>query len=184
MTLTNSELSDALDPYRLPRHTVPNRYQLELEPDLAKATFRGTVEISVTSAEEIDSLVLNAIELEIHSVDIDGEAAMWRLDEATERLFIDPVNPLAEGDHTIAIEFSGILNDQLRGWYRSTYRDAAGNERVIATTQMQSTDCRRAFPCWDEPDFKAVFAVTLVVDPDLLAASNCGEVERVERSGG
>jgi aminopeptidase N len=46
------------------------------------------------------------------------------------------------------------------------YRDADGAEHVIATTQMQSTDCRRAFPCWDEPDFKAVFAVTLVVEPD------------------
>jgi puromycin-sensitive aminopeptidase len=184
VTLTNSALSDDLDPYRLPRHTVPHRYQLELEPDLARATFDGKVEIAVTSAEEVGSLVLNAIELDIHSVTVDGEAATWRLDEATERLFIDPADPLAAGDHTIAIEFSGILNDQLRGWYRSTYRDAAGDERVIATTQMQSTDCRRAFPCWDEPDFKAVFAVTLIVDPDLLAASNCAEVERVARPDG
>ena len=57
-----------------------------------------------------------------------------------------------------------MLNDKLRGFYRSTYRDDDGAEHVIATTQMQSTDCRRVFPCWDEPDFKAVFAVTLVVD--------------------
>ena len=55
---------------------------------------------------------------------------------------------------------------------------------MIAATQMQSTDCRRAFPCWDEPDFKAVFAVTLVVDDDLIAISNGSEQSRVERPDG
>ena len=61
-----------------------------------------------------------------------------------------------------------MLNDKLRGFYRRTYIDEDGAEQVIATTQMQATDCRRAFPCWDEPEFKAVFAVTLVVDDGLL----------------
>ena len=74
--------------------------------------------------------------------------------------------------------FRGTLNDKLRGFYRSTFTDADGNEQVIATTQMQATDCRRAFPCWDEPDLKAVFGVTLVVPDDLLAISNGPEVER------
>ena len=77
-----------------------------------------------------------------------------------------------------------MLNDKLRGFYRSTYRHEDGTDRVIATTQMQATDCRRAFPCWDEPDFKAVFATTLVVDPALLAVSNGPEVERSDRPGG
>ena len=64
------------------------------------------------------------------------------------------------------------MNDKLRGFYRSTYVDDDGVEQVIATTQMQATDCRRAFPCWDEPEFKAVFAVTLDVDDGLTAISN------------
>jgi puromycin-sensitive aminopeptidase len=66
----------------------------------------------------------------------------------------------------------------LRGFYRSTFTDADGRERVIATTQMQSTDCRRAFPCWDEPDMKAVFGITLDVAPDLVALSNGPEIAR------
>ena len=49
---------------------------------------------------------------------------------------------------------------------------------MLATTQMEATDARRAFPCWDEPDAKAVFGVTLVVPDDLLAISNAGEVGR------
>ncbi len=82
------------------------------------------------------------------------------------------------GEHTVEITFTGVLNDKLRGFYRSTFRDADGDEQVIATTQMQATDCRRAFPCWDEPDFKAVFGITLVVEPELLAVSNGPEIER------
>jgi puromycin-sensitive aminopeptidase len=173
-----------LDPFRLPRHTIPSRYDLRLEPDLAAASFSGVIVIATTSTEPAAEIVLNAIELGIERCLIDGVDVSFRLDEATERLFLEPTEPVAAGDHTITIEFRGTLNDQLRGWYRSTYRDAAGNEQVIATTQMQSTDCRRAFPCWDEPDFKAVFAITLVVDHELIAVSNGPEIERVEQPNG
>jgi len=157
---------------------VPSRYDLTLEPDLGAGSFAGRVSISVASNEAVDELVLNAIELEIDACRVDGAAADFRLEERTERLFVTPADGVAVGDHVVEIDFRGTLNDQLRGFYRSTYRDESGVERVIATTQMQSTDCRRAFPCWDEPDFKAVFAVTLVVQPDLLAVSNGPEAGR------
>ncbi len=173
-----------LDPYRLPRHTTPSRYELLLAPDLDQATFRGTVDITVTTVEAVPELVLNADELDIETCAIDGREAAFRCDKPTERLFITPDEPVAPGDHVISISFTGALNERLRGWYRSTYRDEGGVERVIAATQMQSTDCRRAFPCWDEPDFKAVFAVTLVVEPGLTAVSNGPEVERVARDDG
>ncbi|HEX6656526.1 MAG TPA: hypothetical protein VF065_00510, partial [Ilumatobacter sp.] len=179
-----SALSDRLDPHRLPRHTLPLRYDLELEPDLAAATFRGRVEITVATTEQTDALVLNAIELEIAGVAVDGEQAPWQLEETTERLFVMPSGGVSPGEHRLTIEFTGTLNDRLRGFYRSTYRDAGGDERVVATTQMQSTDCRRAFPCWDEPDFKAVFGITLVVDPDHLAVSNGPEADRQTRPDG
>src|SRR4029079_3257598 len=66
----------------------------------------------------------------------------------------------------------GTLNDKLRGFYRSTYKDQEGMTQTIAATQFEATDARRAFPCWDEPDFKAVFATTLVIDPGLTAVLN------------
>jgi puromycin-sensitive aminopeptidase len=68
--------------------------------------------------------------------------------------------------------FCGTLNDKLRGFYRSTYKDERGATHSMAATQFEATDARRAFPCWDEPDFKAVFATTLVIDPTLTAVSN------------
>lgn len=154
------------------------RYDVTLEPDLEAATFRGTADITVDTIDASPYLVLNAIELEIDGCTLDGEAAPFRLESADERLFVLPTSGVQPGRHVVSFEFRGTLNDQLRGFYRSTYREDSGYERVIATTQMQSTDCRRAFPCWDEPDLKAVFGITLVVEADLLAVSNGPEIAR------
>jgi aminopeptidase N len=175
--------SPTLDPYRLPRGALPTRYDVELAPDLATASFDGRVEITVDVVEPVEHLVLNAIELDIAEVRVDGSDVQWHLEPDTERLVVSPVGGLQPGQVSLVVSFTGTLNDKLRGFYRSTFKDDAGTEHVIATTQMQATDCRRAFPCWDEPDFKAVFGVTLVIDPALTAVSNGPEVERTERPG-
>ena len=174
---------DALDPYRLPTVARPTRYDLRLTPSLPEATFAGSVSIQLDIGHETPWLVLNAAELTISSCTVDGASAAWSLDEATDRLIVTPSAPIAAGTSTLAIEFAGILNDKLRGFYRSTYVDSDGVQQVIATTQMQSTDCRRAFPCWDEPEFKAVFGVTLDVESGLTAISNGPEVDRQEGGG-
>jgi puromycin-sensitive aminopeptidase len=174
-------MTDA-DP-RLPSHVVPHRYELVLEPDIANASFRGSATIEVELIEATDELVCNAIELEIDSVIIitgEGAAAVEhapdiRLDEETERLHLTLSGDLPCGPARIVAGFRGVLNDRLRGFYRSTYRDEAGSEQTIATTQCQSTGARRIFPCWDEPAWKATFAITLVVDPEHLAVSNSAE---------
>jgi puromycin-sensitive aminopeptidase len=170
------------NPYRLPRTVTPHRYTIALEPDLAAATFTGHLIIDAVVADSTDTLVLNAAELTVERVAVNGDDAAFRLDEATERLLVD--TSLSQGPAAIEITFAGVLNDKLRGWYRSTFHGPDGTEHVIATSQMQSTDCRRAFPCFDEPDFKAVFDITLIVEPHLTAVSNGAEVERVEHANG
>ncbi|EMS55003.1 Puromycin-sensitive aminopeptidase [Triticum urartu] len=77
--------------------------------------------------------------------------------------------PLGEG--VLKMDFNGILNDQMRGFYRSKYL-YKGKERNMAVTQFESVDARRCFPCWDEPAFKAKFKLTLEVPSELVALSN------------
>jgi puromycin-sensitive aminopeptidase len=161
---------------------MPSRYQVSLAPDLDNASFTGSVTITAETVEAASEIVLNAIELQIHSVSVNGTAATFSLNEELERLVIDTA--VAPGSLTIDISFTGILNDKLRGFYRSTFVDDSGITRTIATTQMQSTDCRRAFPCFDEPDFKAVFAVDLTFATDLMAVSNSREVRREDLGNG
>jgi puromycin-sensitive aminopeptidase len=167
------------NPHRLPRTARPTRYDVLLEPDLEAARFQGTVQVAVEVLEATETLVLNAAELEIQAAAIEGVGECTAvLDAATERLALTPPRRLEPGAYRLTMSFTGTLNDKLRGWYRSTFKDADDTERVIATSQMQATDCRRAFPCWDEPEFKAVFGVTLRVREGLLAISNGPEVER------
>ena len=168
-------MTTAVDP-RLPLTATPSAYRIELAPDLDAFTFGGRVEIDVDVPEATDTLVLNSIELTIHeaAVTVDGERRMatTALDDDTERLTLTFDLPVPAGPATLDIAFDGILNDQLHGFYRSTYTDDDGAEHTIATTQFQSTDARRCFPCWDEPAYKATFETTLIVDADHLAVSN------------
>ena len=174
--------TSAANPYRLPRDVVPRRYELTLAPDLDAATFGGAVAAAVDVVSPTDTIVLNAAELEIDEawVEVDGRrvTATVSLDDETERATLALPETLAAGTAGVHLRFRGTLNDKLRGFYRSTFTDESGTERVLACTQMESTDARRAFPCWDEPDFKAAFAVTLVVADGLLAISNGAEMSR------
>ncbi len=185
--------ADDTAPYRLPRTVTPSAYRLELTPDLRAASFGGTVEIDLTVHERTDRVVLNAAELEIGPVELersgDGPTAVLAptavdLDADEERATVVFAEPLAPGAATLRLGFTGVLNDMLHGFYRSTFADEHGTEQVIATTQMESTDARRAFPCFDEPDLKATFEVTLVVDDALAAFSNGPVVHEQPAPGG
>src|SRR5881296_3598139 len=175
-----------LDQHRLPRHVTPIRYELRLEPDLTTLTFTGDETITLDVAEATSEIVLNAVELAIGDATVVNERGDSRrgtpvVDEAAERCRITFPSPLAPGRWRLRLAFTGTLNDKLRGFYRSSYKDPSGVTRLMAATQFEATDARRAFPCWDEPAFKAVFAVTLVIDPTLTAVSNTAVAsERVE----
>ena len=177
------------NPHRLPRTVTPRHYRIQLQPDLENFVFRGSVVISLTVHEATSTIVMNAAEIDIGRavlVDEDGAPEIERIeyDEAMQRVSLHLSEDLTPGEAELDLTFTGILNDQLRGFYRSSYTDVEGVTQVIATTQFEATEARRAFPCFDEPDFKATYGVTLVVPEDLFAVSNAAEVSRVPTGGG
>jgi puromycin-sensitive aminopeptidase len=180
----DAQSETATDPYRLPRSVLPVRYDLVLRPDLATAAFSGECTTTVEVMTETNTIVLNAVDLEIDGAWLDRadgtrlEPELISVDDETERLTIELNAEAMPGTWHLHTRFRGTLNDQLKGFYRSTFTDTDGNEQVIATTQFEATDARRAFPCWDEPDLKAIFGVTLDIDPDLAAFSNASEISR------
>ena len=175
------------NPYRLDGPIRPVRYELTLEPDLEAATFAGEVLISVLVTAPTDTIACNALDLDILAADLtegplsDGSPLAVTgvaLDAETERVTFTLERTLLPGEAHLRVRFNGQLNDKLRGFYRSTFTDTDGVEQVIATTQFEATDARRAFPCWDEPDHKASFVISLIVDEDLFAVSNASELSR------
>lgn len=180
--------TQTLDPYRLPRHVVPHRYDLRLEPDLKTATFSGQETITLTVEQNTKTIILNAVDLTIASAILEHATgprlnATIELEEPLQRCRLTFPQSITPGEWRLHLAFGGKLNDQLRGFYRSTYKDQSGTTQTMAATQFEATDARRAFPCWDEPDFKAVFATTLIIDPTLTAVSNTRAVSGTREAG-
>lgn len=165
---------------------APTHYDIRLELDLETFTFQGSVGVDLEVAEATDSLTLNSAEVEIKSATLSNGVEISEIvyDDAMERATLSLDSTLEPGSYRLAIEHSGLINDQLRGLYRSVYRDADGVEHPLATSQCQATDARRIFPCWDEPDFKATYQATMVVADGLEAYSNTAELERVSLDDG
>ncbi|QNI32802.1 M1 family metallopeptidase [Alloacidobacterium dinghuense] len=160
---------------RLPDTVRPEHYGLILTPDLKSATFTGTETIDVQIQKPVDSITLNAIEIKFQSVkaNLNGKTLEASVTEDTDKqqATFHFNHQLPTGKLTLAIEYTGILNNELRGFYLSKTE-----KRNYAVTQFESTDARRAFPSFDEPAFKATYDVTLVVDKGDTAISNTNVV--------
>ena len=156
---------------RLALTVHPEHYQLTLTPNLKDATFTGNEKIDVVLSEPSNSITLNAAEIKFQtvSVQIGGKelTADITVDAAKQQATFKFDRTLPAGALTLQIEYSGILNGQLRGFYLSKTA-----KRDYAVTQFEPTDARRAFPSFDEPAMKATFDVTLIVDRGDTAISN------------
>ncbi len=165
------------------KEAIPINYALEFEPDFAKFKFKGRAEIAVKIASPTRQIILNAAELEIRDCALVSNAktmkARVRLDEKREEMVISLPEKVS-GKASILINFVGTLNDKLVGFYRSRY-EHNGKERFLATTQFEAADARRAFPCWDEPEAKATFDVSLLVDRQMTAVSNMPVVGKTRK---
>ena len=93
MSSANAPSPVAPDPFRLPGHVRPTRYDVRLRPTLDDATFSGEVSIELDVSEPTTSIVLNAIELEIEAVRVDGVDVEWSLDAVSYTHLTLPTTP-------------------------------------------------------------------------------------------
>jgi len=165
---------------RLPVSVVPYHYSIKLKPDLEKHTFTGTTTVQLDVKEPVRSITCNANELVIKSASINTGSTTLApgisLNTPEETLTLSLGQELAPGKATVTYEFTGILNDKMRGFYRSKYT-VDGQDRFAAVTQFEATDARQAFPCWDEPAVKATFDMTIIGPKDRVILSNMPEIK-------
>jgi aminopeptidase N/puromycin-sensitive aminopeptidase len=163
--------SPSANAQRLPATAIPTHYTLALTPDLKAATFSGVESIDVDVKAPANSITLNAIEIAFQSVTIDANGAQQTgtvsLDPGRQQATFTFPKTVVAGQATINIRYTGILNDELRGFYLTKMA-----KRNYAVTQLEPTDARRAFPCFDEPALKATFDVSLEIDAGDTAISN------------
>jgi puromycin-sensitive aminopeptidase len=171
----------AASPYRLSTAVKPSHYEIELDCDMEGFTYQGreTIEIEVTGEESVDQILLNSVDISFVDVKLTEMAGSnkehtgkYTVQEGTERVAFDFGQPIAPGHYRLHIQFAGVINDKLRGFYRSAQTLPDGSKKWIGVTQMEPTDARRVFPCFDEPALKATFKLTLIVAEHLDAISN------------
>ncbi|KAB2029134.1 hypothetical protein ES319_D05G142700v1 [Gossypium barbadense] len=162
---------------RLPKFAIPKRYDLYLKLDLSACTFSGLVHINLSIVETTKFIVLNACELVVHQVFFTTSLnhritpCDVVLNGNDEILMLGFEQVLGTGEGVLSIEFSGALNEQLKGLYKCTYVDK-GVRKNMAVTQFEALQARLCFPCWDEPALKATFKITLDLPSELIALSN------------
>jgi aminopeptidase N len=160
-------------PGKLPKTVIPIHYAIELTPDLESLALAGVEVIDIEVREPTARLVLNAVNTTFASatVDDDAQRADITLDAAAETATLAFPQPLAAGAHRLRIGFTARINKFGRGLFSVDYPTASGMKRMLSS-QLEPADARRIFPCWDEPAFKATFALEVTVPQNFLAVGN------------
>ncbi|MHA1754647.1 MAG: M1 family metallopeptidase [Candidatus Odinarchaeia archaeon] len=165
---------------------IPLNYIIHLEPDLESFTFKGIVQIEMKSEENIDVVVLDAKDLEVSNcwirVNDDFVKCEYSVDSKNEKLEIR-LPRMVRGIFDLKIEYSGLINDLMAGFYRSQY-EHKGVRKFIAVTQFEENDARRAFPCFDHPAKKATFEIEFVIDKEIVGVSNTAIIEEADLGDG
>ncbi len=168
-------VSSSYSKVRLPKSVRPSQYHLTITPNLRDFSFHAAEKIKITIDKPTKELIL-------HSVDLDINSVVWLTEKnelasskivyvkKTETVkFIFPKSIFGKG--TLSIELNGKILEGLQGFYRSKYTHK-NKEKFLATTQLEATDARRMFPCFDEPAHKAVFKISVIIPKQLQAISN------------
>ncbi|NXT88770.1 AMPN Aminopeptidase, partial [Anhinga rufa] len=177
------------DQWRLPKTLIPESYEVTLQPFLEpdannKYIFKGNSSVVFICMEATDLILIHSKNLEytlqgsfyaslqaVNGSKAPSISSTWLMN-TTQYLVVQLSSTLQQGQrYQLFTIFTGELADDLAGFYRSEYVDDSG-VKVVATTQMQAADARKAFPCFDEPAMKASFTVTLIHLSDHEAISN------------
>jgi len=168
---------------RLPTNIHPELYEVHLIPFIVEDNFTiaGQVEIKLNVSEPSDNITLHIYDIIIHEKDVTVQTDTGEMleivghsyDEERQFYIVNLAQAPTSPTLLLNIFFTGNLNDELAGFYRSSYtKTSTGEKTYIATTQFEATDARRAFPCFDEPAMKAIFRVNLGRLPNMVSLSN------------
>jgi len=161
-------------PGKLAKDIVPRHYEIRLQPDLESFTTKGTETVEIEVLKPTDEIVLNVLDMRVKRATIfkpDEIALRPHQDAQEQTLRLKLPEKLEPGKYRLVFEFEGRMSEQAQGLFYARYSAPSG-KKIMLATQMEPTDARRMFPCWDEPAFRATYDLTVVVPEKHLAVSN------------
>ncbi|KAG7318423.1 hypothetical protein KOW79_018178 [Hemibagrus wyckioides] len=158
---------------RLPTSVRPVDYEISLHPNLSTMTFTGSVAITVVVLQETKKVVLHSSGLKIQNVTFQGKKVEILEYEPWQQIAVKFSEELKKGQkYVLKMDYLANLSSSYDGFYNSSYTDAGGNRRVLAATQFEPLAARKAFPCFDEPAFKATFLIKIKREAEYISLSN------------
>lgn len=184
LLLVNCNNAQTVDRFKLNGHSRPVHYDLEMRIDVDEQLFSGLVMITIEVVEPTrvielyyKDMTISSVKLLLNGIEMTIESQTYS--EETEILRLEYPDTL-EGPYKLLLEFNSKIRTDLKGLYMSTYFDELGNKRHIATTFMAPTYARMAFPCYDEPDYKANYTIHVSHADKYFALSNMPEDRRTD----
>ncbi|XP_032873239.1 endoplasmic reticulum aminopeptidase 2-like isoform X2 [Amblyraja radiata] len=179
---------------RLPDSIIPVHYNLYIHPNLTTSNFTGLAKIQVHVRQETSVIILHAKHLEISRATIalteygasHPESILNILEYPPfEQIALENAKPLYNGEtYMVNIYYTANLSDGFYGFYKSSYQTPEGEKRILASTHFEPTSARMAFPCFDEPSFKANFSIKIKREKQHISLSNMPIVKSVPTAGG
>jgi aminopeptidase N len=162
-------------PGKLPKEIVPRSYLVHLEPQAENLVTDGYEQIEIEVLRPAERIVLNEVDTEISLAVLRGENVDEQLtpvvDESQQTVAFHPKARLEPGNYKITFKFQSKITEQPHGFFVQYYHSHGTLERLLAT-QMEPTDARRLFPCWDEPSFRATYRLSIKTEKQNSAVSN------------
>jgi len=178
-------------PGKLPKDVVPLSYDIQLKPNIEKLAFTGSETVVLDVRKAAKTITLNVNTVTIASAKLLGAHGKIEQDA---RVTIDPKEEIATlafdtelppGQHQISVEFAGKINEAPTGLHYARYQEEGSSaKKIMLGTDMEPSDARRMFPCWDEPSFRAKFRLTATVPANFTAVSNMPVESERKTSGG
>lgn len=159
---------------RLPNTVIPNHYDLSIKAN--KDSFSGSVKIHLETESSVNSFYFNSKELDLSNLKVtkNGVVIKSSFQEMQEDFFKVYLEEEVRGKFDLSVEYSGKYSTSMAGFYKSKYKDDD-----LFSTHFESSDARRAFPCFDQPNMKSTFSITIEVPEGNIALSNAELEKRV-----
>nr|XP_009483146.1 PREDICTED: glutamyl aminopeptidase [Pelecanus crispus] len=179
--------------FRLPTYVKPVHYDLEMKPEMATDIYTGTVNISIALEKSTSYLWLHLRETKITEMPTLRKSSGQQIAlndcfeyKPQEYIVMKAEAQLSVTDekdpYILTLKFQGWLNGSLVGFYRTTYTEN-GQTKSIAATDHEPTDARKSFPCFDEPNKKATYNISIIHQDEYQALSNM-PVQQTSKLGG
>jgi len=164
---------------RLPEEIRPVKYAADLTLIPGDTGFSGSIDIDVELTKPASVIWLNAIEIQIEKATIGSQNAAVE-PGGSDFVGLRTEKPVPAGTARIHVTYKGKISEKSSA---GIFQGLDGTTPYLFT-QFESTDARRAFPCFDEPGFKTPWQLTLHIKKEHSAVSNTPPLSETDEPNG